>query len=196
MIRQSPKTRTHRNRNIVGLCLALALASGGATAIAGAHSDPQGVRHSDQSRFAVFSRRGHRARSASTTNIPVNAVLAGTSNADGQSNEVYAWERAPGEYCLLDVEHVTARTVLCGGRAGAEEHGLMLSEKSDEYAGINMVGLVPNGVNTVTFTDSDGTAHAIKVSNNFVDYANAGGVTSARFTLPNGRVEETQSFRR
>lgn len=131
------------------------------------------------------------ARSATASGIPANAVLAGTSKADGQSNEVYAWERESGEYCLLDIEAVEARTVLCGPKVTAEEHGLLFAEKSDEYAGDNVVALVPNGVDTATFTDKDGTTHVVKVTSNFVAYANSGGVASVRFTLPNGSSEET-----
>jgi hypothetical protein len=192
MLNKSRRIVKGRVRSAVAMLILVALASAGTAALAGAFAHPHrtSAKTYNHSGFAVFSRHHSGARTATASDIPANAVLAGTSKADGQSNEVYAMERAPGEYCLLDIENVEARTVACGAKVAAEEHGLLFAEKSDEYAGTNVVGLVPNGVSTVTFTNTDGTAHVVKVTNNFVAYANAGGVASTRFTLPNGSSEE------
>jgi hypothetical protein len=188
--------RDRSGRTAVVVLAAVGLVSVASGAIAGAFTHgTHATAHPYRSAFAVFSRHS-RARTAavtgSATHIPANAALAGSSRADGQINEIYAWERSQGEYCLLDVEAVTARSVVCGSRTAAEEHGLLLAENSVEYLGTNVVVLVPNGVRDVTFTEDDGAAHTVAVTNNFAAYASSGGVSSVRFTMPDGVREETR----
>lgn len=174
----------------LGGCVAVAVIAVAAVAIASSSPQRAKAAAAGRSDFAIFSPKAQ-AESGGSSQMPAGAVLAATSNADGQVNRIYAWERAAGEYCMVDLEGPEARTTVCSSRSEAEQSGLLLAEKSDEYAGTNVVAMVPDGVTSVTFTDGGGATHTVAVANNVVDYANAGGIIKASFTMPNGKHKET-----
>lgn len=119
---------------------------------------------------------------------PEGAIFAATSHADGETNELYAWRRAPQEDCLVTVEG-DGTSIGCSPASVVEAEGMSSAGPVSGTSGpIKVLAMVPDGVSTVEVVNGEGTANTVEVVNNVADYTTA-SVKELRYALPNGTVE-------
>lgn len=188
------RRRRRRNAFRTGAVMAAAAVVLSGTALATGVLDPRYPARPSSPRWplSIFSHppaaRAHRA-TTSGASAPQGAIFAGLSQADGVTNELYAWHRSAQEDCLVDVEAVREVTTACDPSWAVEAEGIAWAgPPTGSSAPVNVVAMVPDGVPTVEVTDGDGSKHTVNVVNNVADYS-ASSVTELRYTLPNGHVE-------
>lgn len=148
-------------------------------------------RHIPKVHFSIFSHpktiRAHRA-ATSSVEPPSGAILAGVAQSNGAQNEIYAWHQTSQEDCLVIVEGGAAVTTACGRLSEAAENGVEVATKP-AHGDPTITILLPDGVKSAIFTDSDGS-HLVDVVNNVAEYS-APGLVSASYTMPNGTAKVT-----
>lgn len=175
--------------------LVVALAAIGATLVASValatNSHP-----SVRTGISVFSHRPKalaRIATSGSLNPPPGAILASVSG----HNEIYAWHHAAGEDCVMNLHVHGAGGAVCGEAAKVEAVGTVGVFEEGEGATapnspatLRVAALVPNGVNSVTFTDRSGTSYAVAVTNNVVESEDI-NISSVSYKLPNGETHAT-----
>jgi hypothetical protein len=146
--------------------------------------------------FAVL-RHAHRADAAAAPREPIggaSATVFAAAFATGDS--VFVATLDTGDICLVDQEpagpvdqapsDVTGLTaVACAHPAEAEQTGLSILTPSDGNSATRITVLVPDGVQSVVFDESNGTAIAETPVDNVAQYA-APNLASANFVTPSG----------
>jgi hypothetical protein len=137
------------------------------------------ARYSKKARFSVFEHHSKRARAANA--VAAGAVLATTVTSGGVENEVYV-SREGAEICLSDNEVGGISGEVCGAPSIAADKGLDLTLRGIK-AIPTVALLVPNGVQTATFIDNDGSEHPAEVENNVVVRTDP-SITSVQYVMP------------
>lgn len=176
-------------RRLVGSTL-VALVAGvlfatGALASSSHHSR---TRHdsSPAIQFSVLARLHSRAKVA---NGPAKGALAAVFPSDGVENKLYVSEES-GEYCLTMVQNGGLESQGCALPEVANVKGIELVLGS-AHMPTTIALLLPNGVNSATFTDTDGATHVVDVHSNVVALSDA-DVASASYTMPGGVPESVK----
>lgn len=185
--------RSHRSRGRLRWALAAvtlvtvsALLATGALASRG-HRRP--AHHSLQSvHLSAFTHPLRRARTAADE--PAGGVLAAIFKNDGAENMVYV-SREGSEYCLT-VVHVGGFT-----SAGCAQPEVLNRKGGDlELKGagtpLTVALLLPDGVDSATFTDTDGSEHTVDVENNVVARTDP-NTESVRYLMPNGTPQSVHA---
>lgn len=190
------KIRRLRRRS-VGLAALLAAAAsiGGIASAQSPHrlhrQRPLGGEHAasnnvgDLRVFAYRKTTRKLARYISSGIVPSGATFAGRS----AGQELYAWQSLSGpagRTCIVAIPTADSGVgqAMCGSTAKAEESGVV----GVIFNGTTptVVALLPNNVNTVTFTTTDGISRAVNVTNNVVVGNEEPTLASISYTLPNG----------
>jgi hypothetical protein len=164
--------------------------------------------------FAVLSHGNAHAAAAGDGVVPAGAILAATVG----ELSVYVWERAPGErtigprtppateqmvcesYEIHGAVHGTGDGLGCGpareiAETGNVTFGQVRIPGTRKLSPMTVTALVPNGVKSVSFTDSDGSSYEVKVTNNVVivedEKLAPPPATAVSYKLPDGK---TQTF--
>lgn len=166
---------------VAGTTLAVSLATG---ALASTHGTDR--LHGKRWGLAILARRDrHLAHSAAVSGeaAPPGAILGAVVS----NTALYAWQRAAGETCLVNLYRGGTGGAVCGPTSRVEEEGMTAIHQEGEGAGesIRVVGLLPNGVGDVTSVDGDGASEAIPVQDN-VFAVEGTDIVSVRYALPNG----------
>jgi hypothetical protein len=165
---------------LAGACAALA-----ASALAFQSHRASRLRHTappTHAHFSVFRRPHARTRSRIATVTPAGTLAATQTSAEG-ADEIYV-RAEPGEYCLIDVRSTGSKAEACGERDVVGAEGLDLEFKGQNVAP-TVALLVPDGVTSATYVDSNGAAVVAKVTNN-VAVVSDWGVASVDYVMPNG----------
>lgn len=155
------------------------------------HSKPLAARL----RFSLLSRPVARATASGPDALPPGAIYAATVGR----HEIFALQRSgpgvPGapnvgpEVCVLDREGALAGGMACSPAANAEEEGVELLS-IETGTSLTDALLVPDGVNSVVFTDRDGSSRTIPVADN-VAVVEDPNLASLHYTLPGGATKST-----
>ncbi|MFZ1926848.1 MAG: hypothetical protein WAU42_11975 [Solirubrobacteraceae bacterium] len=99
--------------------------------------------------------------------------------------EIYGWQRASGETCVLNIKIDGGGGASCGNASEVEREGIVGIHQEGEGAGatLRVVALVPNGVKNVDFTDRNGASHLVSVIKNVVALEDA-NLASVNYALP------------
>jgi hypothetical protein len=191
--------RSAGGRRLLQLVATMAASAGLALAgsAAVASSSPRHNARPIASAFSVL-REAHSAATGSSLPEPIGGatttVLAGVYPT---GDTVYVDTLQSGDICVVDQEPASPAGVApsdtsgliavgCSGPTEAEQTGIALLAPSVAGSEARITLLVPNGVQTVVFEQSDGTAITQAVVNNVAEYA-ARGLISANFVTPGGQ---------
>jgi hypothetical protein len=134
--------------------------------------------HSSKVHFSVFKHHSKRARTANA--VAAGAVLAAVIKTGGVENEVYVSHE--GTEICLSANQSGESAEGCGDTSTAEEQGLSSLWKGQNVP-LTMMILVPDGVETVTFIDKDGSEHTVPVTNDVVVRTDP-SLASAKYVMP------------
>ena len=147
----------------------------------------QSISHySKRAHFSVFEHHSKRARTAAA--VEAGAVLAAVRTSGGVENEIYVSHEGT-ELCLSDNEG-GMRAEGCGSPSDAEEKGLEFVMRGGNTP-LTMVLLVPDGVETATFIDKDGSEHTVAVTDDVVVRTDS-NLSSVQFVMPGERPESDE----
>ena len=194
--------RSPRRLHLVELALVLMATAGLAFAGSGAAG---GVRHPVRLRpldraFAIV-RDAHLASAQPVLSTPPTGATSTTYAAtEPDGSELFAATLVDGEVCLIDQEPQQAgqpddvRTgfvgIACGTLAGAELRGIGLVYPSSAAFPAVAAILVPDGVRSVSFELTDGSAVSVPVANNVAWYSSA-QLASIVYVMPDGATVST-----
>jgi hypothetical protein len=177
--------RTHLTRGIIASALVVIVATALlATALASNSSSTK--RGTD---FAILTKEpAAKAASSQPGKIPApaTAVLATTS----AGNEVYVYRNERDEICLRDSTYGQV-TGGCNPAEETEHDGEMMVVFSG-HGSPATITLVPNGVNTVTFTETSGASASVAVTNNVAIHVEA-TPGSVKYQLADGTTRTLQT---
>ena len=199
MRERKDKFISSRSMSLIAAALAVAVGGTGLTAVALA-SGP-GAR---KARSHRGSSQLHVRRTARAASVPSGAVLkfsgsgeaiyslrrstltAGASNGTGESGEALClvWSRTPE-----GLDNHTFMGVSCGSAAQVEAEGIVMTAGADGKQQA-VAALLPNGVTSVTATDSDGASETVHAPNSAVSI-NDPAITSISYRLPDGTPHVT-----
>ncbi|MGN6372191.1 MAG: hypothetical protein ACTHM1_04275 [Solirubrobacteraceae bacterium] len=192
----------------VGTALALTIGSGRTTHLQHARDASRNLVKA----FVVLEHRGARVATAGDSRVvPAGAVRAATVG----DLSVYVWERAPGERTLSRPGAATEPMVCeafeihgavdeagdgagCGpageiAKAGNVTFGQAPIPGTHTLSPMTVTALVPNGVESVRFTDTDGSSYDVKVTNNVVVVEDGKlahpPATAVSYRLPDGKLQ-------
>lgn len=156
---------------------------------------PHSKRVAARLRFSLLSRPIARASASGPDALPPGAIHAVTVGR----HEIFALQRSgpevPGarnvgpEVCVLDREGALAGGMACSPAANAEEEGVELLS-IETGTSLTDALLVPDGVNSVVFTDRDGSSRTVAVADN-VAVVEDPNLASLHYTLPSGATKST-----
>lgn len=191
-----------------------ALAVGGGTAPRASHTARPARKGSPRSAFAVLTHKTARIAAVGHGVLPADAILA-TTAAD---RSVYVWERAKGEPMGGPGTPPTGTQTVCEGylvgntnpgpggvacgpisrmaETGAVSFGQARLPGTHTLSSTIVTALVPNGVNSITLTDANGSSYKVPVTNNVVsvedDKLAPAPAAAVSYTLPDGQIHSSQ----
>jgi hypothetical protein len=114
--------------------------------------------------FSVFTHPPHSTHARTAAAEQAGAILAEVDNSQGIENLVYV-SREGTEYCV-SVNQVGGMTAqACGRPETASSEGIEFAMGGKNTAP-TVALLLPDGVSSATFTDTDGSEHTVAVQNN------------------------------
>lgn len=206
-------------RGMLTILVGAALLSIGSALAVGGTASPRASRitrqpHKGLSRnaFAVLTHKEARAATAGRV-LPADAILATTAG----DRSVYVWERAKGEPMGAPGTPPSGTQMVCEGFAigntsgpgdvGCGPIGKIAETGAVSFSHARLPGtqtltptivtvLVPNGVKSVTLTDSNGSSHEVPVTNNVVSVEDGAlappPAAAVSYELPNGQIHSSQ----
>lgn len=179
-VRHTRSMRRPVRRSLATLSVAIMATACGMVLAVGAYARNHRTRHAHVHRLSVFAhplkRRAHAAY-ADAKDLPAGAVLAEMFG----SAEVYVSEEA-GMLCLTVIEAPLGGSS-CGRSNELQNEALLDVNVSSGHVRVGV--LMPNGVNSVTLFDHDGTSRLVKITNNVAEVYDS-NVASVQYKLPDG----------
>lgn len=168
---------------IVGVLVSAALA-------ASTSKTKPSVRRSHLHVFSHHLVRRARTASADSLTAPSGAVLAAVT--DG--TEVYAQEKT-SELCVIHLTASEGGGEVCRAASLVESEGMVSVggggiASDGSLVSLHITALVPNGVKSVHFADTNGETYDLPVTNNVVTHEDT-DVTSVSYSLPDGGTHVT-----
>lgn len=185
------KAKVNITRRIRGAAAALVVVAAGiggtiiATSASAGAQPGGGHRHPG---FGVFSHplvRAHVASFGGEQPRP-GSVLAATPAHPAAA--IYA-TRTGGNVCVTKLS-ATGGGGSCGPIATVEETGLGVVKLPADGSPVGVTLLLPNGVTSITVTDTDGKTRQVPVTNNVVSVEET-GLSSVNYALPSGQTKST-----
>jgi hypothetical protein len=184
------------SRAVAVLVVVTSAVAGTLLATAALASNGNAHRSRGKTGISVFSHQPRglaRIATSGALNPPPGAILAAVVG----HNEVYAWHHSSSEDCVMNLHVGGAGGAVCGQGSKVEEQGTVGIFQEGEGATapnspatLRVVALVPNGVESVVFTDRDGSSQDVDVTNNVVELEDI-NIASVSYTLPSGASHTT-----
>lgn len=184
-------------RRGAALASVVVLAGAAAGAVADANSGSNAPESDAMGSFSIFSHPptglARTVTQSARVNAPPGAILA-ESNAD---SEIYALRKAGNQtvgshvlserLCVVDLQAGEGGEA-CGSARQVAENGVSVVNMPIGGAKLAVAGLVPNGVDSVTALDRNGTSYTVPVANNTFNVEDE-ALATVRYTLPSGETE-------